>query len=184
MNMDTSENEQQSPDRRNSLDTQLAEYSACNDGYNSRDTIVFWEFSVLVAIFSGLLTVMTYIARDLTQPLLLFIAINALGFLGLLSLLGISIDMQSAHSCKVAIRDRMENIEMKINESSEPIQLWSIVIKERNVYALEWLSKIKTRETLEKEVDFLNISSYIIILLWIIVWGTFVDQNFEIICWR
>ena len=114
------------------IDILLAEYSACNEGYNNRDTIVFWEFSILIGIFSGLLTVMTYILSNLEQPFLQSIAITIIGILGFLSILGISIVMQSAHSCKVAIRDRMKAIEKEISRNSNQLmKLWSSVVEER-----------------------------------------------------
>ncbi len=157
------------------LEKLLAEYAACNEGYNSRDLIVFTEFSVLVAIFSGLIAAMTYVSDKLPRELL-SVTIFILGILGILSILGISVDMQSTHSSKVAIRDRMIQIESDISKNGglsgkkvEVLILWRKTIKYRDEYKylLEKMFKSGDREGREKEIDLLNISTYLLILLWI-----------------
>lgn len=160
---------------KNKLEILLAEYSACNEGYNSRDLIVFSEFSVLIAIFSGLIVVMTYVLDKLQKgSFSLSMAIFILGILGLLSIIGISIDMQSTHSCKVAIRYRMKKIEEEIRKEYKQLMfLWSDVIENRenyvDKYLLEELYKSGDRETREKEIDLLNYSAYVLIFLWIVI---------------
>jgi hypothetical protein len=56
---------------------------------------------------------MTYVS-DKLPPELWSVTIIILGILGVLSILGISVDMQSTHSSKVAIRERMNQIENMI----------------------------------------------------------------------
>lgn len=91
------------------IDILLAEYSACNE-------------VIIIEILSSFgSSVMTYILSNLEQPFLQSIAITIIGILGFLSILGILIDMQSAHSCKVAIRDRMKAIEKEISRNSNQL---------------------------------------------------------------
>lgn len=180
MKNDKGTNEQPSSkegDLSSSIEVLLAEYQACNNGYNSRDAIVFHEFSVIVAIFSGLILSLIYITKEIDSESLLFSIYAVIGLVGLLSLLGITIDMQSTHSCKVSIRNRIVEIENELNyknlfneKGSKSIRLWSIAIEKRKTkYMLEKLSKFKTRENEEKEIELLNLGSYLIIILWIYV---------------
>ena len=159
----------------------LEEYSVCNEGYNNRDSMIFSEFSVLLAVFSGLSAILVYISDKLIQPLL-SISIFILGILGFLSIMSISIDIQSTHSSKVAIRKRMKDIEAELNGDKVIIQLWTKKIENRERYLLERFFKPnnknnqKNRETYEKEIDFLNLSLYFIIFLWIFMVVVFVGS--------
>ena len=84
--------------------------------------------------------------------------------------------MQSAHSSKVAIRKRMQKIEDNINKNNSiKINLWSDSISERkNRHKLEKLFK---NGKLENEIDFLNISAYLVVILWIIISAIFFIKN-------
>jgi len=141
--------------------------------------MVFWQFSVLIAIFSGLVTFMTYLSANHKQPFSFFLIFSVF-ILGCVSLFGITKDMLATHSSKVAIRKRMIEIEERLNKQhlELEIKLWSIIIENRNKHGFEEFPNINK---FEFEIDFLKYSSYLIIILWIIISVIFIIQGLVLI---
>lgn len=168
------------------VDILLAEYEACNEGYNSRDTIVSAEFPALMALFAALVASVTYVTDIIIKyedPIptesryllcIFYIIIFSLGFI---FILGISIDMQSTHSCKISIRKRLIEIEHEINKkinsdisSRKPMRLWSVAIEEREKrYLLEKIFKFERHKGREREIILLTFAVYILIFSWIFI---------------
>lgn len=172
----------------------FVEYKACNDGYNSRDAIVSAELAILIAVFTGLVVSMVYVTDKITQmeipladntysDICLFIFYIIIFLFGLISILGVSIDMQSTHSCKVSIRNRIIEIENEINnkrglynKNTKSLQLWSDSIEKRKTrYLLEKMFKFETHKGREKEINFLTLTVYSLILFWIILVLIFIN---------
>jgi len=158
----------------------LKEYSECQNGYNSRDTIVITEFSFIVTLISILFVILQFFSgTDITSIAYIenyqhVIFVFFIGIIGLISLLALSIDMASAISVKTALRKRMIDIEKIINNLMQDEYLeyrllfWRSIDK-RDRYKIE---KLKVRNL------FVN-SSYLILIIWTIIVLFFIAKSYS-----
>lgn len=166
------------------IDALLAEYEACNEGYDSRDTIVSHEFASLILVFTGLVVSIWYVTDNLKPngpsetalvvDIFLFLFYIAILLFGVSWILGISLDLQSTHSAKVSIRNRIIEIENEINyenllniEDTKSMHLWSRTIKKRHKYDMEDMFDINVESEIKFMIDamYLLISAYFIIVI-------------------
>jgi hypothetical protein len=105
------------------------EYQMCHAGYNSRDAITEDLFAKAVQVFSVFLTVIVAISAfvKINYNLHIFLCI-IIGLAGLISMIAILIDLQSASSCKIALRKRCEVIEVMI-EDMNTSNYWEVISK-------------------------------------------------------
>ncbi len=118
------------------------EYSACQDGYNSRDRIVPGQAFYLLALFSALTALGPLLGSALHNSAMR-IAVSAVLFLpGSLWLWAMHVDMASNMSCKAALRERMREIEgywsgPAIHAGGTGNRMWTETIENRRKFPEE-----------------------------------------------
>lgn len=165
------------------------DYQMCHAGYNSRDQITEDEFSKLVQVFSIFLTVIVavnvFVKVNTFLHIVLCIVIGVSGFLSMVSFL---IDLESASSCKIALRKRCKEIEALISNGNI-MQYW-LSIESREKYGEEkflknLLSKLKSSGIVRSDIErdlYIN-AARALIILWLfivismVVWGSSIELS-------
>ena len=130
----------------------ILEYKECNNGYNNRDLIIQDEFAKLITIFgvlTGFITVFNSVFGH--SDFLLFFNLFLGGF-GIISLGAIFIDLEANVSCRKALRDRCNEIELELKQGEKDIlKIWTKeygVIDSRSRFPGEIITK-KTSKILD-----------------------------------
>jgi len=153
----------------------LIEYEQCNAGYNSRDLIAGDEFSKLIESFFYFLALLLAInILSLTNNYLRIFFCITIGTLGFISFLSLTLDIEGASSCKVALRNRALEIEDTFSHSNTPI-LWKSIEDRSKFFEERGLKKKKSggekKKKTEKETegDLFIIAGRIFIVLWTVI---------------
>lgn len=169
----------------------VLDYQMCQNGYNSRDQITEDEFSKLVQVFSVFLTVIVALNVFIKVSTVLHIILCfSIGLSGLLSMVAFLIDLESASSCKIALRKRCEDIELMYKHHNA-LKYWDS-ISNRNKYDEEkflkkLLAGLKKRGVMKSDIEgdlYIN-ASRALILLWITIvisiaiWGNSIAANIK-----
>jgi len=157
-----------SPDK---LELLKLEYQICHEGYNVRDQITEDEFSKLIQIFSIFLTVIFAFNLFIKIHIILHIMLCIIiGIAGCLSMVALLLDMESASSCKIALRNRCLEIEKQL-VGQDIFKYWG-VIEKREKYPEERFLKGgsgKKKDRKETEGDLFIFSSRILIGIWVVI---------------
>jgi len=126
-----------------SRDLLMFEYARCNDGYNVRDHIVGDDFAKAIQAFSFLFALLVGV-NSLAQiePLLRVAASAVLIVVGLTALVSYLLDIEGASSVKVALRQRMTQIEAEFAPFRVP-QMWHMIDERQRYREERWLKKVK-----------------------------------------
>ncbi len=157
-------------DTGDNLDDQLwlVEYQQAHEGYRSRDALIPREFSHMFTIFMLLMTLMAaskaFITfdRGFTAVVMLL-----LGLAGLVGLFAFLIDIEANASCKIALRKKCDELEVKHGRGTlEHCR----VLATRQMYFEEELYK---RRVLGMDVrsvaDLFVVAARLILVLWIVL---------------
>lgn len=153
----------------------ITEYQQCNRGYAFRDQLAHNACRGIIQTFSVFLTLLlaatVFIEVSRSAHISLCII---LGFIGLLSMFTLLLDLESTASCKVALRERCLEIESEVG-SPNMFKMWS-VIERRGKFFEERLfkgdpanadSRIKDRP--EPEYGLFVVAARVVVLLWILL---------------
>jgi len=156
------------------------EYEMCQIGYNSRDVITEDLFAKVIQVFSIFLTVMVAISAFVKISYGLHVFLCAIiGIAGLISKVALLIDLQSASSCKIVLRNRCVQIEDMHNDDNA-MHYWK-EIAERERYYEEGMykrifKKIRSNKIITSDIegDLYIIATRILIIFWIGIVATMI----------